>query len=154
MGADIECRDKDDDSPLFEAVRYSNSAMVAVLLRHGARADYSNKYGQTVLHIAAQWADVRTVELLAEARLQGLSTANRDCKGKTATEVFATRTTPPPPPPPPPGFEDAFGKLVDQVRRSEAAEEEDGPNEQDVFVDAVEMHDLVGLVDDVTLVEH
>lgn len=132
MGADIECRDKVNDSPLFEVVRYSNTAMVEVLLRHGAKVDYANNYGQTMLHIAANWANVRTVEVLAEARLEGLGTESRDCKGRTAWEVFEARAARPD------GFDDAFGKLIDRVKRLETTREIDA-EEEDVFVDAVEI---------------
>jgi ankyrin repeat protein len=107
MGADIECRDKGNDSPLFEAVRYSDTAMVEVLLRHGAKVDYANNYGQAVLHLAANWANVRTVEVLTEARLEGLGTESRDCKGRTTWEVFEARAARPD------EFYGAFGKLID-----------------------------------------
>lgn len=72
MGAEIECRDNGDGSPLFEAVRYGNTAILEVLLRHGARVDYINRFGQTVPHIAPSWANIRAVELLMNARLEGL----------------------------------------------------------------------------------
>lgn len=141
IGADIECRDNDNNSPLLEAVRYSNTAIVEVLLHHRAKVDNVNNYDQTVLHIAANWVNVRTVEVLAEAHLEGLSTESRDCKGRTVWEVFEARAARPG------GFDGAFGKLIDHVKRLEAAREIDA-DEEDVFADAVEMHE------DVTLVEH
>jgi hypothetical protein len=85
-----------------------------------------------VLHLAANWANVRTVEVLAEARLEGLGTESRDCKGRTAWEVFEARAARPD------GFDGASGKLIDRVKRSEIAREIDA-EEEDVFVDAVEM---------------
>jgi hypothetical protein len=60
--------------PLFEVVRYGNTAILEVLLRHRARVDYTNRFDQTVPHIAASWANVRAVELLVNARLEGLDT--------------------------------------------------------------------------------
>jgi hypothetical protein len=146
MGAEIECRDKDDDSPLFEAIRYGNTAILEVLLRHAARVDYTNKFGQTVLHIVASWANVRAVELLMNARLEGLDTETRDCKNRTAWEVFMTRFAPPA------GFASAFERLINHVRRS-SAEVENEVDEKELFVDAVEVHDLVDCVEGLTLVE-
>jgi ankyrin repeat protein len=56
---------------LFEAVHYGNTAILEVLLRHGAGVDYTNRFGQTVLHIAASWANVQAVELLMRLETAG-----------------------------------------------------------------------------------
>lgn len=128
-----------DGSPLFEAVCHGNTAVFEVLLRHRARVDYTNGFGQALLHIAASWAKVRAVELLMNARLSGLGVETRDCKDRTAWEVFMARFAPQA------GFASAFERLIDHIAEVE--------NEVEVFVDVVEMHDLVNSVEGLTLVE-
>jgi hypothetical protein len=53
---------------------------------------------------------------------------------------------------PPAGFASAFERLIDHVRRS-YAEVENEVDEKEVFVDAVEVHDLADCVEGLTLVE-
>jgi len=124
-------------APLFEAVRYGNAAIFEVLLRHGARVDYTNRFGQTVLHIAASWANVPGRRIVDETR------DRRNC---TAREVFMTRFAPPA------GFASAFERVIDYVRRL-YAEVENGADEKEVLVNAFEVHDLVDCVEGLTLVE-
>lgn len=131
IGANLESRDKDDDSPLFDAIRYCNIESLEVLLRYKPRFDYTNKTGQTALHIAAMEGNLRGLQLLTTASMEGLDPRVRDSKGRTILGTFADRVAPP----------DDFRAALEQLLIHLSGEErEDDDSDGDSFVDALEDH--------------
>ena len=96
VGADPNNRDNAGDVPTFECLNHNTHGMLELLLNHAdTKMDNVNNACQTILHVAALHADLRSLELLASSSLSGVSPASRDGKGKTAREVFEARTFPP-----------------------------------------------------------
>ena len=54
-----------------------------VLLRYKPRFDYTNKTRQTALHIAAMEGDLRVLQLLTTASMEGLDPRVQDSKGRS-----------------------------------------------------------------------
>lgn len=52
LGADVNIKSKNNETPLFIAVTFENIEMVEILLRHGAKEDVINKEGNHLLYIA------------------------------------------------------------------------------------------------------
>jgi ankyrin repeat protein len=44
----------DEETPLFDAVRYTRFWLIGLLMKNGARIDATNGQGDTVLHVAAE----------------------------------------------------------------------------------------------------
>lgn len=64
--SDIEAQDVDNDTPLLTAVEYGSSACVKVLLDRGANIKACDRNDQTVLHIAAKYNEIETIEVSVE----------------------------------------------------------------------------------------
>jgi|SRR5262245_93310 len=63
LGADLNARDNDKETSLFDAVEYNNAGMVAWLLANGADPNPRNQFGHTPHYIAhntvsAGWSDI------------------------------------------------------------------------------------------------
>jgi ankyrin repeat protein len=129
MGADPEIRDINGDTPLFEVVRYDCKEFLELLIRHGVRYGNVNKLGFTVLHVAALYSSIETMDILVSAQMQGVDLLAMDLKGRTAEETFQYRV----------GFSEglrvSFERLLNSVNR-DPGDNEDG--DTDAFVDALE----------------
>jgi ankyrin repeat protein len=108
-GTDTSARSIDGNTPLFEAIFHNSHEFLQLLLANGIRYNTINNSGSNILHAAALEADVRTVQILAAARLLGLDCEAKDGNGKTLREVFDTRFNAPQ------GFGEAFESLLDSL---------------------------------------
>ena len=74
--ANIEIGDVDGFSPLLTAIESSSCGVIPILLTHGADYNAVATNGEGVLDIAVRSADIQTLRLLADARLEGLNAAS------------------------------------------------------------------------------
>jgi ankyrin repeat protein len=111
-GADMHYGGANNDSPLFQSFFHNSHEFLRMLLDKGAEHTGVNKAGSTILHAAALEADVKTIEILSSAGLQGLSVDSVDKHGKTALDIFRERVAPPD------GFKEAFERLLESLRES------------------------------------
>ena len=128
QGADLNNRDSDGDTPLFQALYDGTSSFAEMLLSKGADYTIVNNSGYTVLHVIAAFSNTECARVLERAKLRGLDPDAKDKKGKTARQYLYERMTPPE------GFVAAFEELLESIRRlnatpvvedvSEEAEEE------------------------------
>jgi hypothetical protein len=92
-GADIEYADTNGDTPILKAVTLNKHECLEYLLTIGANYLAANALGKTILHVAAEWGDVPTLQLLAAAQLQGLEIDAKTHEGKTAMLAVVERTS-------------------------------------------------------------
>lgn len=64
--SDINVRDRNGNTPLYNAAQINNNASIALLLSAGASADISNNSKQKPLHIAALKGSLEAVKLLLQ----------------------------------------------------------------------------------------
>ena len=110
-GADKDIADhKFGNSPLFTAISSHQCGFLELLLDAGANIHHKNHSGSTLLHWMARWGDIRTVELLTarKQQIQAIEPACRDGSGKTARQVFDSRT----------GVPDGLADLFEQFMTS------------------------------------
>lgn len=60
----IDCQNKEGETPLFKAVLFGNLNCVEVLLNEGASIKLTMPGDVTVLHIAAEFGDVKVLKYL------------------------------------------------------------------------------------------
>jgi ankyrin repeat protein len=142
IGADPNNRDHAGDVPIFECLFYNTHGMLDLLLRcPKTRLDNVNNAGQNILHFAALYADLQSMEMLIASRLCGMSLDTRDSQGRTAKEAFEDRTF----------AADArlrmvFDRLLEKAGQGDdvgrAGEDDDEDEEEEQFVDAVEVLSL------------
>lgn len=88
LGADVNARNREGETPLFVACWRNNVTTVAWLLDHGANPALSNLQGVSCLHAAAMMGyDAVLAWLLAHPRCDDL-VGLRDVAGKTALDVL------------------------------------------------------------------
>lgn len=130
-GADIENRDRDGDTPLLEAVRFSSIEMIGLLINSGARTDGANDKGLSILHLAASYGDLQCALALARFDLHGARIDSLDWEGKTPRTVLEQRISKDD------ELEQALFSLFAMVE--ERQERDETTDEEDVeFVDAFE----------------
>ncbi|KAL9122318.1 MAG: hypothetical protein Q9187_001127 [Circinaria calcarea] len=90
-GAKINSTDWEGDPALFNPIFYGIDDATQLLL--SCRADYTlaNHNGQTVLHYAAMYGTLKTLEILQNASLIKLNPNAVDSKGKTALQAAEER---------------------------------------------------------------
>lgn len=109
IGADPEIQDNNGDMALFESLYYNNYRMLDVLLRHGVKFDKKNRFGWTVLHVAALYADLQSLDMLTSNGLKGADVEAKDDKGRTPRQAFDDR------PDQLVGLREAFERLLQRV---------------------------------------
>jgi ankyrin repeat protein len=67
IGANVEWRNADGDTPLLSAVRRGHAETAALLLVHGADLNARGHDGLTPLHVVCRNGDVRTMNVLLNA---------------------------------------------------------------------------------------
>jgi ankyrin repeat protein len=80
-GKDLDCLDKYGYTPLDNAVYYHNNADIArVLVAMGANVNARNRHGETALHVAACFNNVKAICFLLDA---GANIEAKDNRGRT-----------------------------------------------------------------------
>ena len=105
-GANMHNQGVYGDTPLFEAIIHNSHEFLELLLRRGVKHTGVNNAGSTILHAIAREADIKTIKILAAARLTGLDCEAKDKEGRTPADTLARRVTPPV------GVEEAFRTLL------------------------------------------
>lgn len=92
-GADPEIGSYQDEAatPLVRAVRLNRHEALSVLLDWGLGYEGVSGKGETVLHVAAEWGDEETLQILGEGVLEGVDVDGRNKLGLTARLVFEKR---------------------------------------------------------------
>ena len=81
------------NSPLFAAISSHQCEFLEMLLDVDADIQHKNNSGSTLLHWAARWGDVRTIDLLMKRieHLSKIDVGHRDNAGNTARDVLDNR---------------------------------------------------------------
>lgn len=90
-GADLDIQDSGGFTPLLHHIRDSAHLTVELFLQQHADYLLCTKDRRTVLHVAAEYADVRTLMALAAGRMHGLHIEQKDKQGRTALQVAENR---------------------------------------------------------------
>ena len=132
-GANINHIDIDGDSALFSALYNGSQAMFKLLLSEGADYKIINKYGRNILHVAATFADIKMIQTLSQAGLQGVDTKAKDSKDRTSREFLDQRAEKSD------GLVEAFELLLQSIRdvNNEARVKEVHGEEEEGYVEEV-----------------
>ena len=88
LGADIEARSGYYETPILKAIAYNKPETVRALRDRGARLDVFDFCQDGILHITAQEGCMEIMQILAEARIQGLDVHAQDSNGRSAEDYF------------------------------------------------------------------
>ena len=136
LGAMIDNEDVDGDTPLLDSIHHNSHRCLSLLLSYGADYTRKNRWGHMVLHQAAVFADIQTLQILIEANLCNVSIDTRSNNGFTAAQLAANREDAPD------GFLAKFEAMIANVQSTRIVEigsvSSEGDSESDEFEDAVE----------------
>ncbi|KAI1300835.1 hypothetical protein F5Y03DRAFT_363728 [Xylaria venustula] len=90
-GAELNIQDNAGFTPLLHHIRDSAHLTVELFLQQHADYLLCTRDRRTVLHVAAEYADVRTLMALAAGRMHGLNIEQKDKQGRTALQVAEKR---------------------------------------------------------------
>ena len=90
-GANPDTRNNDGNTPLHQGVRYNSHEALTVLLSGRVNHSIRDKSKRTVLHWAADLADGKTLGILKQAGLTGLSAHDQSEDGQTAIDIAEKR---------------------------------------------------------------
>ena len=90
-GAGCNSCDNEGDTPLSDAIRFVRDDAIQLLIRKGANYKVANKAGWTVLHVAAQYGTIRTIEILHAANMVDIDPYAKNKDGKKAFELAQQR---------------------------------------------------------------
>ncbi|EAY14050.1 hypothetical protein TVAG_478750 [Trichomonas vaginalis G3] len=85
-GANINTKDKHEETALHKAARYDSKEIAELLISHGININEKNKYGETTLHRAARYDSKETAELLIS---HGANINEKDNEGESALHIAA-----------------------------------------------------------------
>lgn len=91
QGANINNVDKDGDTPLTEAIRLNAHNCLLLFLDEGANIRTRNHRGWTVLHFAAAYGDIESIQILTSSCLRGLNIQARNILGNMPKECLSKR---------------------------------------------------------------
>lgn len=91
-GADIDHKAEDGWTSLASCIFWNMHDSILFLLEHGASYTLATDEGDTVLHIAARYGDVDTLDILGDAGLEGLDPEALNEAGRSALEIADGRT--------------------------------------------------------------
>lgn len=77
--------------PLLTTVEHNSRAIMRLLLNAGASTNIKDSIGMSVLHYAAEDADLKTLNLLRNAKLCCLDISAQDSFGRSPIEIFDVR---------------------------------------------------------------
>jgi len=136
LGAMIDNEDVDGDTPLLDSIHHNSHRCLSLLLSFGADYTRKNRWGHTVLHQAAVFADIQTLQIIIEANLCNVSIDTRSNNGFTAAQLAADREDAPD------GFLAKFEAMITNVQSTRIVEigsvSSEGDSESDEFEDAAE----------------
>ncbi|KAJ3528187.1 hypothetical protein NM208_g10319 [Fusarium decemcellulare] len=87
--AHLDVRDKQGETPAFEAVTFNNLPVLRALVDAGASLSTISKHPQNILHNAARFADVDTLSYLASQNLTDLDPKLEDTDNDTSLDLLA-----------------------------------------------------------------
>ena len=88
-GARIDAREsKTKRCLLLNAIYWNSYKVIPLLLARGARTDYKDANGGTLLHHAARFGGLETLQILAQSRIGYIDSNIKDAKGFTAIDAF------------------------------------------------------------------
>ncbi len=90
-GADVDCANNVGATPLHEGIRYNSHEALATLLETNVDHSLRDKRNRSVLHWAAEFADLETLKILRYERLQGLNVEDQCEEQLTAIEIAENR---------------------------------------------------------------
>ncbi|KAI9660165.1 MAG: hypothetical protein M1821_001517 [Bathelium mastoideum] len=108
-GADVNLVSKADEPPLWSAIYNDSHEAITQLVNAGADVSRKTKYGDTLLHFAAQQSDLKTLALLMRARLRGIDIDAKNSDGLTAKQLVGARIGAPL------GFHNGFQHLLENL---------------------------------------
>jgi ankyrin repeat protein len=91
LGADIEAEDEVGMTPVQVCVKLCLPGMIILLREHGAKMKHISGTGNTILHLAAKYADVETMQVLIHESLGGLNASEENSDGRTPETIFNER---------------------------------------------------------------
>ncbi|KAL9118326.1 MAG: hypothetical protein Q9187_005131, partial [Circinaria calcarea] len=94
--ADINKSKFDGETPLHVAVQANSHDTLDILLSHDTNCTLYTERSRSILHEAAGYGDLKTLQILRSARLQGLETTRKDSAGDTPERLANRRTDEPP----------------------------------------------------------
>lgn len=90
-GADVNLTSRSDEPPLWSAIYNNSHEAITQLINAGADVSKKTKYGDTLLHFAAQQSDVKTLALLTRARFREIEIEATNSDGLTAKQLAEAR---------------------------------------------------------------
>lgn len=90
-GAEVNCANDTGCTSLHQSVRFNSHEALEIILNTDVQHSSRDRCGFSVLHWAAEWADIRTLGLLRQARLRGVHVEDKRADGLTAIDVAEQR---------------------------------------------------------------
>lgn len=100
IGADVNWKNADGDTPLLAACRRGHTETIALLLAHGADSNISGADSFTPLHVSTRRGDAESVNVLLNANT---STIARTKEGQTALDIARAK-----------GYESIYARLMEK----------------------------------------
>lgn len=89
--SELDSRNNLGYTPLFYGIMNNNRSIMTSLLKAGARYIVKGVQNDTILHVAAKYGEIKTIDLLRKANLWGLDENIKDTSGKTAMDIADER---------------------------------------------------------------
>lgn len=89
--ARIRCPDAPEVDPFLFSIRENRHRFIKLFIDHNVDTNVPLPNGQTVLHVIAQFADEKTMDIFTVSKIKGLSINKEDNEGITASEIVKTR---------------------------------------------------------------
>ncbi|KAH6990134.1 ankyrin repeat-containing domain protein [Ilyonectria destructans] len=93
FGVDLDTSQWEGRTLIHRAILYQNNALLELLIQYGARTDAVDNDGNGILHFAAQAGDLELIEVLSDAKIQGIKTNALNEAGETPSRIMAVRMT-------------------------------------------------------------
>jgi ankyrin repeat protein len=133
-GGDADITDGHGDTVLSLSIRYNRHGIISALVSRKPNVTAEFAAGRTLLHIVAEAADLRTMNLLTRFDLSGIDVDTKGADRKTALEVFQDRQDAQE------ELEYAFGLLLDA---EESGSDDGETTSEETWEDAVEFLDFL-----------
>lgn len=90
-GANIESRDYTGYTPSLRCIEWNSHQILRLLLGRQAKYNVRTSRGDTVLHLAANRGDLKTIQILIEAGLRDVDSEATNHEGFTAEDLLSRR---------------------------------------------------------------